>query len=104
MTTIQLERDLATEQLFEDWRFKAREALVRGIPPEDIDFVDPYDTTTLRIEFSPDSAAPPMERTPHPEPHVPAAFLARCPAHRPPQRPRALEPALPPPLAPAGGL
>jgi len=75
MTTIQLERDLATEQLFEDWRFKAREALVRGVPPADIDFVDPYDTTTLRIDFSPATAAPPLERTPHPEPHVPAAFL-----------------------------
>jgi hypothetical protein len=75
MTTIELERHQAPGQLFEDWRFKAREALVRGIPPEDIDFVDPYDTTTLRIAFSPDSAAPPLERTPHPEPHVPAAFL-----------------------------
>jgi DNA polymerase len=75
MTTIQLERDLATEQLFEDWRFKAREALVCGVPPADIDFIDPYDTTTLRIDFSPATAAPPLERTPHPEPHVPAAFL-----------------------------
>jgi hypothetical protein len=75
MTTIPLERYQAPGQLFEDWRFKAREALVRGVPPEDIDFVDPYDTTTLRIEFSADSAAPPLERTPHPEPHVPAAFL-----------------------------
>jgi DNA polymerase len=76
MTTIQLERDLATEQLFEDWRFKAREALVRGIPPADIDFEDPYDTTTLRFDFSPATAAPPLPREPHPEPHVPATFLA----------------------------
>ncbi len=75
MTTIQLERYSAPGQLFEDWRFKAREALVRGVPPEDIDFVDPYDTTTLRIAFSPATAAPPLPRTPHPEPHVPAAFL-----------------------------
>jgi uracil-DNA glycosylase len=75
MTLIPLEQDLAPGQLFEDWRFKAREALVRGIPPEDADFQDPYDTTTLRVDFSPATAAPPLERTPHPEPHVPAAFL-----------------------------
>jgi DNA polymerase len=75
MTTIQLEHDLAPGQLFDDWRFKAREALVRGIPPADIDFQDPDDRTTLRIDFSPATAAPPLDRTPHPEPHVPAQFL-----------------------------
>lgn len=75
MTHILLEPGTTPEHLFEDWRFKAREALVRGVPPADIDFEDPNDTTTLRLAFSADSAAPPHPRTPHPEPHVPAGFL-----------------------------
>ena len=38
---------------------------------------DPYDTTTLRFPTSPPAtAAPPLPREPHPEPHVPATFLA----------------------------
>jgi uracil-DNA glycosylase family protein len=75
MTHILLEHGQNPEQLFEDWRFKAREALVRGITPADIDFEDPNDTATLRLAFSADSAAPPHPRTPHPEPHVPAGFM-----------------------------
>jgi len=75
MTHILLEHGQNPQQLFEDWRFKAREALVRGIPPADIDFEDPNDATTLRLAFSADSAAPPNPRTPHPEPHVPAGFM-----------------------------
>jgi len=75
MNRIPLTANRTTDQTFAEWRFKARTALVRGIPPEEMDFIDPYDHSTLRIDFSPETAAQPHDRKPVRNPHVPATFL-----------------------------
>ena len=75
---------------FNSWRELARSAIAKGIPPEDINFIDATQNDTLALfGNTEDDSSTLRQAVPEASPHVPKSFLQRAilaSYHRDPQR------------------